>query len=370
MRSKHQQKILCNKAPNRTRHTSTKKDIQKNSDVIENTTRAGSKTKPAKLKTSAASNWRDIEKIPVTSKDKIEIENCTIELTNVEKQIWKGITKADLITYYNSIANYIMPYLHNRPQSLHLKPFGATASGFYIKDMEGRQPDCADIFSTARKHPKPGKRNIIDYLVCNNTPTLLYLVNLGCIDINPWTSRTENYLQPDFIIIDLDPSDEDFKKVIKTAKAAKEVLDELKIVAFAKTSGKTGMHIYIPCENFSFPEARTIAVNICKKINEKVPKMTTVENSISKRGDKLFIDYNQNDEADTIAAPYSVRPAVAPTVSTPVLWNEINDKLDFKKFDIHNIFDRIKKKGDLFKGVMDEKIRKKNSTLLKKILVG
>jgi bifunctional non-homologous end joining protein LigD len=327
---------------------------------------AASKTNAPKEKTSAASNWPELEKIPVTSKDKIEIENCTVELTNVEKQIWQGVTKADLITYYNSIADYILPYLHNRPQSLHLKPYGATAPGFYIKDMEGRQPDCADIFSTKRKHPKKGKRNIIDYLVCNNTPTLLYMINLGCIDINPWTSRTDNYLQPDFIIIDLDPSDEDFKKVIKTALAAKKVFDKLKIKAFPKTSGKTGMHLYIPCEGFSFPEARAIAENICTQINKLLPAITTTEVTVSKRGTKLYIDPNQNDEADTVAAPYCVRPASQPTVSTPLDWREINDKLDFKKFTIHTIPERIGKKGDLFEGVMDQKIRTNNSKSLKK----
>jgi bifunctional non-homologous end joining protein LigD len=330
---------------------------QKNS--FDNPQKKDAKARPA------SSNWPELEQIPITSKGEINIDNCKVQLTNVEKEIWPDVTKADLITYYNSIATYLLPYLENRALSLHVKPYGARAPGFYIKDMEGHQPECAEIFPTKRKHPKKGKRNVIDYLVCNNTPTLLYMINLGCIDVNPWTSRISNYQEPDYVIIDLDPSDDDFKKVIKTAQAAKELFDELKIKAFAKTSGKTGMHLYIPCEKFSFPEARTIAVNICKNINDKVPRISPVENTISKRGDKLFIDYNQNDEADTVAAPYTVRPAVAPTVSTPLEWKEINDKLDFKKFDIHNIFDRIKKKGDLFKGVMDEKIRKKNSTLLK-----
>jgi bifunctional non-homologous end joining protein LigD len=326
------------------------------------------KSKSAKIEPSESSNWPEIEKIPVTTKDKIEIDNCTVELTNVEHHVWPDVTKADLITYYNTIAPYLLPHIHNRPLSLHLKPYGATAKGFYIKDMEGNQPGCAEIFSTKRKHPKPGKRNVIDYLVCNNRPTLLYVINLGCIDVNPWASRIDNYLEPDFVVIDLDPSDEDFRKVIETALAAKKVFDKLKLTAFPKTSGKTGLHILIPCTGFTFPEARTIAVNICNKINEQVPGISTIENTISKRGDKLFIDYNQNDEADTIAAAYSVRPSNLPTVSTALEWKEINQKLDPTKFDIHNTLNRIKKKGDLFKGVMDEKIRIKNSTILKKLL--
>jgi bifunctional non-homologous end joining protein LigD len=129
------------------------------------------------------------------------------------------------------------------------------------------------------------------------------------------------------------------------------------------------MHIYIPCEGFSFPDTRNIAENICRQINKLLPGTTTTEVSISKRGNKLYLDPNQNDEADTIAAPYSVRPAPVPTVSTPLEWKEVNEKLDPAKFTIHTIPDRLKKKGDLFEGVMDDKIRKKNARVLGKLII-
>ncbi len=320
------------------------------------------------IKATEESNWKLIKNQKITSKDSVSIDGEKVMLTNVEKELWKGITKADLIEYYHSVSSYILPYLKDRAESLHIKNIKATAPGFYIKDMEGNQPEWAEIFTTPRKHPKKGKRNTIDYLVCNDEATLLYMINLGCIDINPWTSRIENYQQPDFIIIDLDPSDNDFKKVIKTSLAAKEIFDKLKLKTFPKTSGKTGMHLFIPCEKISFPEARKIAEEICKQINLIVPEITTTEITVSNRGDKLYIDPNQNDEADTVAAVYSVRPAPAPTVSTPLEWKEINDNLDPGKFHIHTILERIEKKGDLFKGVMDEKIRKANSRILKKFL--
>jgi bifunctional non-homologous end joining protein LigD len=296
------------------------------------------------------------------------IDGKKVTLTNVEKELWPGITKAKLIEYYHWAAPYILPYLKDRAESLHIKNIRPTAPGLYIKDMQGKQPGWANVFSIKRKHQKKGKRNIIDYLVCNDEATLLYMINLGCIDVNPWTSRIDNYLEPDFIIIDLDPSDEDFQKVIKTTLAAKKVFDHLKIKVFVKTSGKTGMHLYIPCEKFTFPQARDIAEEICKQINQLLPDITTTEITVSKRGDKLYIDPNQNDEADTVAAPYSVRPAPQPTVSTPLEWKEVNKKLDPKKFDINSIPDRLKNKGDLFAGVMNEKIRKKNSSILKKLL--
>jgi bifunctional non-homologous end joining protein LigD len=320
------------------------------------------------VETSEDSNWPEIENQKITSSEVFDIDDCQITLTNIEKELWAGLTKAHLIQYYHSIAPYILPYLKGRAQSLHIKHIKPTVPGLYIKDMEGRQPACADTFTVKRKHKKKGKRDVIEYLVCNNEATLLYIINLGCIDINPWTSRITDYLNPDFIIIDLDPSDDDFKKVIATAKAAKQIFDKHKLKSFPKTSGKTGIHLYLPCEGFTFPEARDIAEKICKEIHALVPDITTTEVTISKRGNKLYIDPNQNDEADTVAAPYSVRPFHHPTVSTPLEWREINDQLDPLNFDIYNILERIEKKGDLFTGVMDKKIAAKNSEKLKPFL--
>ncbi|MDQ6814463.1 MAG: non-homologous end-joining DNA ligase, partial [Bacteroidota bacterium] len=199
------------------------------------------------IETADNSNWPMIENEAITSQEVFNIEGRDVTITNIEKQLWRDVTKSDLIIYYHNISSYILSYLKDRPQSLHIKNINAGAPGLYIKDMEGRQPAWADIFTTSRKHKKKGKRNLIDYLVCNNEATLLYLVNLGCIDINPWTSRTIHYQQPDFVIIDLDPSDEDFKKAVETAKAAKQFFDANKLKAFPKTSGKTGIHLYVPC---------------------------------------------------------------------------------------------------------------------------
>jgi bifunctional non-homologous end joining protein LigD len=233
--------------------------------------------------------------------------------------------------------------------------------------MEGRQPSCAEIFSTKRKYPKPGKRNTIDYLVCNNTPTLLWLINLGCIDINPWSSTTSDPQHPDYIVIDLDPSDEDFKKAITTALAAKELFDKHKVKTFLKTSGKTGIHIVIPCRDFKFGEgktkgeARIIAENICSQIHELVPEITTLNVSINSRGNKLYIDPSQNDIADTIASAYSCRPFHIPTVSTPLQWKEVKSTLDPHEFTIKTTLKRLEKKGDLWAGLYDQKIVTANS---------
>jgi bifunctional non-homologous end joining protein LigD len=317
---------------------------------------------------SKDSNWRKIEKQNNGETEKLEFEDCSIDVYDIDRSIWKGISKIQLIQYYHSVSKIMLPHIENRPQSLHVKLNGANAPGLYIKDMEGRQPECSEIFSVERKHKKPGKRNVIDYLVCNNEATLLYMINLGCIDVNPWTSRATNPGHPDYVIIDLDPSDNDFAKAIVTGQAAKQFLEENKIKSFVKTSGKTGLHIYLPCRGYTFPQARSIAENICSGIHELVPDITTTNVSISSRGTKLYLDPNQNDYADTVAAPYSARPFHLPTVSTPLEWKEVTKKLDPTLFTIESIDKRIKKKGELFIGVGDPAIAQKNRKPLSRFL--
>ena len=317
---------------------------------------------------SPGSNWHQVEKEKPLHAETMIIDDCSFTATDIDREIWTGITKMQLIRYYHEVWPLMEPHIKDRPQSLHVKLMNATAPGMYIKDMEGREPECASIFPDKRKHKKPGKRDVIDYLVCNNEATLLYMINLGCIDINPWTSRISSPEQPDYIIIDLDPSDNDFKKAITAAQAANQFLKGASLKTFVKTSGKTGIHIYVPCRGFSFPAARTIAENICKGIHKLLPKITTTLVSVLARGNKLYLDPNQNDYADTVAAPYAARPYHIPSVSTPLEWKEVNDKLDPASFTITTIEKRIQKKGDLFAGVHDEHIAIANSKRLMRFL--
>ncbi len=319
-------------------------------------------------KTASDSNWPKIEAKRVESERDFEFAGHTVTISNIEQELWRGITKARLITYYHQICAYLLPHLKDRPLSLHIKQDGAMALGFYIKDMEGRQPDYLDIFTDERRHKKKGKRDQIDYAVCNNEAALLYLINLGNIELNPWSSRISSPQEPDFISIDLDPSDEDFGKAIKTAQAAKKVFDELKLISFVKTSGKTGIHLFIPCSGFSYSQARTLAEKICEQVCKKVPDIATTEVTIEHRGSKLFVDPSQNDYADTLASAYSVRPYKHPTVSTPLTWKEVTDKLHPDKFTMDTVPERVEKKGDLFNDLLNEKNRIANSHSLLKLL--
>ena len=327
------------------------------------------KQKPT-VTTDADSNWPKIEAKRIESEREFEFGGHTVTLRNIEQELWHGITKAQLITYYHQLCPYILPHLKDRPLSLHIKQDGAMAPGFYIKDMEGRQPDYLDIFSDERRHKKKGKRDQIDYAICNNEAALLYLINLGNIDLNPWSSTTGNPQEPDFISIDLDPSDEDFGKAIKVAKAAKTIFDQLKLTSFVKTSGKTGIHLFLPCEGFSYPQARTLAEKICNAVADSVPDIATTEVSIDRRGTKLFVDPSQNDYADTLACVYSVRPYKHPQVSTPLEWKEVKDKLDPAKFTMDSLPERLEKKGDLFKELTSTGIKMANTKALAKLLAG
>jgi len=314
------------------------------------------------------SNWNKIFAEKIKSEGTIVVEGQSLHLTNIEKKLWKGTNKAQLITYYNHVVEYILPHLKGRPLSLHIKNLNAGAPGFYIKDMEGFQPEFLDIYTAQRKHKAKGKSEMIHYAVCNNLPALLWLVNLGCIDLNPWNSVVMRPLEPDYIAIDLDPSDEDFKKAVKTALAAKDYLDEVGLVGFVKTSGKTGIHIFIPCKGFSFPQARALAENICAQVHRSVPLFTTLEVSVDKRGSKLFVDFSQNDEADTLASAYSVRPGKLPSVSAPLDWEELDLELSPSDFTMDHMPLRLKDKGDLWKDIGSSKIKTANSKILRQIL--
>jgi bifunctional non-homologous end joining protein LigD len=316
------------------------------------------------------SNWPEIEKQEITSENFLPVDGTEVRVTNIERLLWGDykVTKADLIRYYISVRQFILPYLKNRPLSLHLKPYGPVAPGLYIKDMEGREPEFAEIFRMDRKHLKKGKRNIIDYLVCQNLPSLIYVINLGAIDLNPWSSCTDAPEQPDYITIDLDPSDEDFRKAVEAARAAKELFDRLKIRSFVKTSGKTGLHLLLPCRDFSFPRARKIGERLCDEIHALVPEITTRERSVNSRKNLLYLDDSQNDLSDTIASAYSVRPFHIPSVSTPLEWKEVNPTLDPAAFRIDTIQRRLEKKGDLLREIFDRKTALKNNEALRKLM--
>ena len=286
-------------------------------------------------------------------KSEIKIGKSVVTITNRQKIYWPddGFTKGDVIDHYNKMADYILPHLKGRCLSLKRNPNGINDKGFYHKDAGENAPAYVDVF----KVKSESNQKIIDYIVCNNKATLLYVANLGCIEINPWNSTTKKIGNPTWMVIDIDPSDKNkFTEVVDTALAAKMVLDKAGVSSYCKTSGASGLHVYVPLKNkYDYVTVRDFAHIIASLVQEQLPETTTLERSLSKRGPKIYIDYLQNSAGQTLASVYSIRPVPGASVSTPLDWKEVNHQLSPQQFTIENILLRVKRKGDLFLPVLN-----------------
>lgn len=273
-----------------------------------------------------------------------------VNFTHRDKLYWpeSGITKGQLLDYYEAIAPTILPYLVDRPESLNRFPNGITGPSFYQKDLE----DHPTWANTTIIHSKSAAKDI-HYLLCNDQATLLYMINLGCIDLNPWSSRLQHLDNPDWCVIDLDPEAINFSAVITTAKAVQAVLEDLHVPSFPKTSGATGIHIYIPmAAQYSYDQVKTFAELIAQLVHARVPDITSLERSPSKRQGKVYLDFLQNRHGQTLAAAYSVRPKPGATVSTPLHWDEVTPDLSPAQYHIGNILQRLSQVGDLWQPVL------------------
>jgi bifunctional non-homologous end joining protein LigD len=274
------------------------------------------------------------------------------KLTNVDKVFWptEGYTKGDVISYYARIAPYILPYLRGRPESLMRQPGGIKDRGFFQKDVAREHlpgfVEKAAIFSESNN------KNLC-WVVCDNRETLMWLANFGCIELNPWQSRTGSLERPDYLTIDLDPQSGTFADCIPVAQGIHALLERAKIPNFVKTSGKRGLHVMVPLKaKYTYAQTRRFAELLVALAHGAMRSQTTLEWSKKKRGQKVFLDIARNAKGQTTAAAYCVRPFSGATVSAPLEWSEVKKGLDPSKFTIKTIFARLKKKGDLLKGVL------------------
>ncbi|CCB86019.1 putative DNA ligase-like protein Rv0938/MT0965 [Parachlamydia acanthamoebae UV-7] len=297
-------------------------------------------------------NPKEVKKeIPTASEEKKgrTSKRQELELTNLDKLYWpkEKYTKGDLIAYYQKVAPYLLPYLRNRPITLHRFPDGIEGKDFYQKNIDFSHPDWLKTF------PVQHEGKVDHYLMISDLRSLLYAVNLGSIDLHPFTSRCKNLEKPDYCIIDLDPHDIAFEKVIEIASATHELLERAKIKNYCKTSGGKGLHIFIPLHaKYDYEQSKEFAHVIALCIHKQFPTITSVERSPQSRPKKIYLDYLQNRALQTIVAPYSVRPRPGALVSTPLLWEEVKPGLDPKDFDIHTILKRLDKMGDIFKPIL------------------
>jgi bifunctional non-homologous end joining protein LigD len=279
----------------------------------------------------------------------VQIDGKTFRLSNLNKVYFPetGYTKRDLLAYYYQMADYVLPYLKDRPLVLRRYPDGIAGQSFFQKDLREGMPDWLKTVTIDSETKAQG----IHYAIANDLASLLFLTGLGCIDHNPWSSRYEDIEHPDYFFFDLDPSDgTDFSVVVKIAKALYDKLRELKLDVFVKTSGATGIHIYLPVEPvYTYEQLRTFAEIVARIVTTQNPNLVTNERSVAKRpAGRVLIDVHQNAEGRPLAAPYVVRAFPKAPVSTPILPAELRISLQPEKLNMKTVFTRLKEEGDLW----------------------
>ncbi len=293
-----------------------------------------------------ATHVRTIEKPAVL------IGGRRLQLANLDKIYWPDlqVTKGDVIGYYHRISKFILPYLKDRPESLRRNPNGIADGGFFQKDAANEAPTW---ISRATIRSESTDRDT-HYIVCNDQATLAYLNNLGCIELNPWNSTVAHLDKPDYLILDIDPSPTNkFDQVVEAALAIKEILDRAQMAGYCKTSGASGMHVYVPIHaKYGYDDVRLLAELIATLAQRAIPRTTTLERSVKNRNGKIYLDFLQNSRGQTLAAPYSVRPVEGAGVSMPLEWREVRKGLDPLAFNIRSAEKRLARTGDLFRDVL------------------
>ncbi len=278
-----------------------------------------------------------------------------LRFTNLSKIYWpkERLTKRDMINYYYQVAPYMIPYLKDRPQTLNRHPHGIEGESFYQKDVKGKAPEWIETFpyfSFADRREK-------EFLVATNEASLLYIASLGCIEINPWNSKRTTPDHPDWCIIDLDPDKNSFDQVIQAARVTKEVLDAIGVSSYCKTSGSTGLHIYIPLgAKYTYHDSKEFGRRIAKIVHAELPEFTSIERKTADRGGQMYIDFLQNRPQATVAGPYSLRPKPGAPVSMPLFWEEVKKGLKITDYNMRNAVSRLRSEGDIFKGVLGKGI--------------
>ena len=294
---------------------------------------------------------------PITNE--IKKGRRTLKLTNLDKTFWpeEGITKGDLLSYYRVVAPAVVPHLKNRPFTMKRYPDGWSGKFFFQKDAPKHMPEwipTRPFMATTREKPRQQRK--INFALVNDELALLWMVNMGCIDLNTWYSRVDKPERPDFVLFDLDPSDDvGFKETVEVALLVKQTLEAVELESVVKTSGSDGIHVLVPiARRHTFDETREFSEIVAGALARTHRGLVTTEWTKSKRRGVL-IDSNQNGGGKTLASVYSVRPREGAPVSTPLRWDEVNERLDPHVFTMDVVLGRVEKHGDLFEPVLHGK---------------
>lgn len=291
---------------------------------------------------------------PQSKPDAAQEPERRVPFSNLTKIYWPddGITKGDLIDYYREIGPWLLPYLRDRPLVMTRYPDGIAGKNFYQKDAPGFAPAW---LRTTRIYAEDAQREI-DYFVCDELDSLLYVANLGSIPLHIWSSRVSSLQMPDYCIIDLDPKAAPFSSVIALAQAVHRLCDEIELPCYVKTSGQSGIHVLISLgRQCTYAQSRGLGNVIARVLEARHPDIATTQRVISARGDKVYLDYLQNGHGQTIAAPFSVRPRPGAPVSMPLDWKEVNASLTPGQFTLRNAIARMaKRRRDPMLPVLEE----------------
>jgi bifunctional non-homologous end joining protein LigD len=275
-----------------------------------------------------------------------------VKITNRNKVYWpkEGITKGELLDYYDRVAEVILPYLRDRPVHMLRYPDGIEGKSFYHKNVTGRIPDWVPTIWLGEKEGEE-----VRYVVCNDRDTLMHLINLGSIDLHPWLSRVDDFETPDWAIVDLDPSSTDFTKVVRVATTVGKILRGAGLHPYLKTSGASGLHIYIPLvREYGYDQAKMFCEAVARMTVQEHREIATVERVVANRESKVYVDFGQNRREQTVVPPWVVRPVPGATVSTPLDWDELDSQLHPSQFDMQTAIARLEQYGDLFRGTLTE----------------
>jgi bifunctional non-homologous end joining protein LigD len=313
-----------------------------------------SKQKGARKTTKTAPRGRveipiDVEQIELNFGDR------RVKLTNLNKLFWPElkITKRDMLQYYADVSQVLLPHLQDRAMVMKRYPNGAAGDFFFMKRAPSPRPPWIELCSISH-----GSGNVIDFPIVQDLPALLWVINLGCIDLNQWYARCDDVDRPDYLHFDLDPvPGAKFEQVRESALVVREALESLKMPCYPKTTGSKGIHVYVPImRGPTQKQVWTIAKEIAQVLESAHPKLITAEYRIAKRPKgRVLVDYNQNAWGRTLASIYSIRPKPRASVSTPVTWKEIENGIEIEDFRIDNVRKRIEKLGDLWKPLLSKK---------------
>jgi bifunctional non-homologous end joining protein LigD len=299
-----------------------------------------------------------LKKKNLSGDTRVKSGKYAVSFTSLDRVYWpdEGYTKADLIRYYNDVYKYIEPYLKDRPVILKRYPTGIRGQSFHQHDVDEVPEFVRTIELEATD--EEGK-HLVDYVVCDNVETHLYLANIGAIERHPFHSKIGKLENPTWFVFDLDPGEKvKFETICEVAVSAHEIIKSIGLESYAKTSGSRGIHIYVPIKpEYSYQQIATLAAWIAKKVADENPQSATVERGKAKRkSEQIYVDHLQNAYGKSVVAPYSVRPKPGATVSAPLEWKEVEKaSIAIGDFTIKNMLSRIKKKGEIFKPVLSKK---------------